>query len=84
VAGQDGGHGATVTAWIVTAVIVAAFIIGGIALIVHAWWLFWVAVAIFVVGVVAGRLTHIMDEVSEYSLPGKGQGGDPETTRGHG
>lgn len=77
----DGGHGATVTAWIITAVIVLAFIVGGVALIAHTWWLFWVGVALFVVGVIGGRVTHIMDEVSEYSLPGRG---DPETTKGHG
>jgi hypothetical protein len=74
VAGQD-GHGATVGAWVISAVIVLAFVLGGVALIIHTWWLFWVSVAIFVIGVIAGRAIHIMDEVSEYALPGKA---DPE------
>ncbi len=75
-AGQDGGHGATVGAWVVTAVIVAAFVLGGIALITHTWWLFWLAVGIFVVGVIAARAINIMDEVSEYARPGQRM--DPE------
>ncbi len=75
-AGQDGGHGATVGAWVITAVIVLAFVLGGVALILHTWWLFWTGVGVFVVGVIAARAINIMDEVSEYARPG--QPADPE------
>jgi fatty acid desaturase len=76
VATQTGsGHGASVQAWLACLVILAGFIIGGIALIYWNWAVFWVGVGVAVVGVVYARLINIMEEVTEYG----GGGSDPST-----
>lgn len=75
------GHGASVGAWVATFIMIAAFIVGGIAIVIHTWWLFWVAVGAFVVGVVFGRVVHMMDQVSEYEMPAaRASGGDPSSS----
>lgn len=54
------GHGNTVAAWVAVAIIMAAFIIGGIAVLVGAWNLFWAAVVLAVVGGIAGKVLQMM------------------------
>jgi fatty acid desaturase len=66
--GAGGGHGASVAAWVVVAVIIAGTIIGGIALIEWIWPLFWVGVGLIVVGGVGMYTTRMMDMVSEYEM----------------
>jgi hypothetical protein len=61
--------------WLASLVIVAGFIVGGVALVVWNWPLFWAGVGIAVVGVVIARAVNIMDDVTEY---GGGAGQDPE------
>lgn len=61
-----GGHGASTKSWVASAVIVAGFIVGGIAIIYWNWPVFWVGVGLAVVGVVMGALSGIMEEVTEY------------------
>jgi hypothetical protein len=47
-------HGRTVAAWVGTLVAMAAFIIGGIALVFGPnWVMFWIAVALLVVALIA-------------------------------
>ena len=73
-----GGHGASVGSWLACLVIIAGFIIGGVALIYWNWPAFWVGVAVVVVGCVIARAVNIMDDVTEYG--GSGHGNDPETS----
>jgi fatty acid desaturase len=76
VAGTDGGHGASLGSWFACLVIIAGFVLGGVALIIWNWPLFWISVGVVVIGCVLGATFHIMDDVSEYG--GHGHGGDPE------
>jgi fatty acid desaturase len=72
-----GGHGASVKSWIACAIIVAGFIVGGVAMILWNWPMFWVGVALVVVGCVFARAVHIMEDVSEYG--GQSEAGtDPQ------
>ena len=75
--GAGGGHGASMKSWFAAAVIVAGFIVGGIAVIYWNWPIFWVGVGIAVLGSVFAAAVGIMDEVTEYG--GGGGGGDPES-----
>lgn len=54
------GHGNTVAAWVAVAIIMAAFIIGGIAVLVGAWLLFWASVVLAVVGGISGKVLQMM------------------------
>jgi uncharacterized membrane protein YvlD (DUF360 family) len=54
------GHGNTVAAWVAVAIIMAAFIIGGIAVLLGAWTLFWGAVVLAIVGGLAGKVLQMM------------------------
>jgi hypothetical protein len=63
-----GGHGATTSVWIVTAVIMIGTLFAGISLIV--WWLspeFWIGVGLLLAGFIGGYFTHMMDMVTEYA-----------------
>jgi hypothetical protein len=59
-------------------VIIAGFIIGGVAIIYWNWPVFWAGVGIAVVGCVLGWMFHIMDDVTEYGGGGAGQ--DPSSS----
>lgn len=72
------GHGATMKSWLASLVILAGFVLGGIAVIYWNWVLFWVGVAIAVIGCVAGWAVGIMNDVTEYGGGGSGQ--DPQST----
>jgi len=78
VAGSTGGHGAKLGSWVACFIILAGFIVGGIALIIWNWPMFWAGVAVVVLGTILARVVNIMDDVSEYG--GHGGGGDPEPT----
>ena len=73
-----GGHGASVGSWLACLVIIAGFVVGGVALVIWNWPVFWIGVGVIVVGCVIARAANIMDDVSEYG--GHGPGGDPQTT----
>jgi hypothetical protein len=72
------GHNTTPAAWIAVFTIIAAFILGGVALIEWVMWLFWVAVGVAALGSIGGAAARIMDQVTEYG--GGGRGGDPGST----
>jgi hypothetical protein len=49
--------------WVVTAIIIVGFIIGGIALpIGPTWWLFWTGTGIVVLGAIIGAAVRIFDD----------------------
>lgn len=75
-AGNTGGPHASFGSWIACLIIIAGFVLGGVALIVWNWPLFWVGVGVVVVGCIVGRAVNIMEDVLEYG--GGGSGGDPE------
>ena len=68
--------------WLACTVIVAGFIVGGVALIYWNWLAFWIGVAVAVVGCVFGWAVNIMEDVTEYGAAqygGGAAGGDPES-----
>jgi hypothetical protein len=55
---------------VLVAVVTAAFITGGLAIITHTWWLLWVCGAIVVLSIPAGKAIGIMgDTVAWGSTP---------------
>jgi hypothetical protein len=54
------GHGNTVAAWVAVSIIMAAFVIGGIAILMGVWPLFWASVVLAAVGGVAGKVLQMM------------------------
>jgi hypothetical protein len=48
--------------WVLVAVVTAAFLTGGMAIITHLWWLLWTCIAIVVLAVPAGKMIGIMDD----------------------
>ncbi|PRY02592.1 hypothetical protein [Allonocardiopsis opalescens] len=63
--GPSGSPHGSLRSWLLVAVVIAAFVAGGIALIINAWWLFWTAAAIVVLSVPAGKLIGIMEDTVE-------------------
>lgn len=61
VGGHPHRHGKP-SSWVLISVIVAAFIAGGVALIVQYWWLFWVSAGVVLLSIPAGRVIRIMDD----------------------
>lgn len=57
---SDAGHGNTVAAWVAVAIVMAAFVIGGIAILLAVWPLFWAAVVLAVAGGVSGKVLQMM------------------------
>ena len=54
-------HGRTVAAWTGSVIAMAAFVVGGIAMVIGPnWVLFWIAVAMLVVGVIAAKVLQVM------------------------
>lgn len=54
------GHGNTLAAWVAVAIVLLAFVIGGIAVLVSAWTLFWVAVVLAFVGGATGKVLQML------------------------
>ena len=44
------------------AVVIAAFLTGGAAIIAHIWWLLWACIGIVVLAIPAGKVIGIMDD----------------------
>ena len=54
-------HGRTVAAWTGSVIAMAAFVLGGIAMVIGPnWVLFWVSVAMLAVGVIAAKVLQAM------------------------
>jgi hypothetical protein len=55
-------HGRTVS-WVAVSLIMAAFVIGGLALVFGpTWWLFWASVGLAVVGALLGLAVGVFDD----------------------
>lgn len=60
--GHQPHHGRPAS-WATSAIVIAGFIIGGIALITGpTWWLFWTGTGIVVLGIIVGAGVHIFDD----------------------
>ncbi|MHB0927879.1 MAG: HGxxPAAW family protein [Candidatus Nanopelagicales bacterium] len=53
-------HGNTVAAWTAVGVIMAAFVIGGIGVLLLNWIVFWAAVALAVLGGILGKVLQML------------------------
>ena len=53
-------HGRTLAAWTGTSIAMAAFILGGIAVVVQNWPLFWVSVGLIAVALIATKVLQVM------------------------
>jgi hypothetical protein len=59
----EGGHPhGKPASWVLVAVVIAAFITGGAAIIAHAWWLMWTCIGLVVLAIPAGKVVGIMDD----------------------
>ena len=59
---HEAHHGRTAS-WVAVSIIIAGFIVGGIALPVGPiWWLFWLGTGIAVVGGIFALSVHILDD----------------------
>jgi hypothetical protein len=59
---QEAHHGKPAS-WVAVAIIIAGFVVGGIALPVGpVWWLFWLGAGIVVVGGIFALSVHILDD----------------------
>ena len=61
-------HGRVVS-WCFVVSMIAAFVVGGLAIISGTWWLFWVAAAVVFVGVPVGKVIGIMNDTVAWTLP---------------
>ena len=50
--GKHVHHGRTLAAWVGSVIGLAAFVVGGIAVVFQIWWLFWGCVGLAVVGLI--------------------------------
>lgn len=67
---QPGGqaHG-TLRSWLLVALVLAAFVAGGIALVGQVWWLFWVCTGVIVLSIPIGKVVGIMNDTVEWVVP---------------
>jgi hypothetical protein len=61
IGGHSERHG-RVSSWVLVFMVIAAFCVGGVAIIEQLWWLFWVCVGVVVGAVPAGKFVGIMDD----------------------
>jgi hypothetical protein len=61
------------SSWVLVAVVTAAFITGGLAIIMHTWWLLWASLGVVVLAVPVGKVIGIMDDTAAW-------GSTPEAT----
>jgi hypothetical protein len=54
------------SSWVLIGLVIAAFIIGGVAIITHLWWLFWACVAVIVLAIPSGKMIRIMDDTVSW------------------
>jgi hypothetical protein len=54
------------SSWILIGLVIAAFIVGGSAIITHLWWLFWTCVAVVVLAIPTGKMIRVMDDTVSW------------------
>lgn len=57
------------SSWGLVGVMIAAFVAGGLALVLHLWVVFWACVAVVVLSIPAGMAIRIMDDTVGWTLP---------------
>jgi hypothetical protein len=63
----EGGHPhGSRSSFVLVAVVIAAFTVGGISIGAHAWWLFWTCAGIVVLCVPAGKAIGIMNDTISW------------------
>lgn len=82
---ENGNPHGKPSSWALVAVVTAAFITGGLAIITHTWWLLWACSGIVVLAIPAGKAIGIMDDTVAWgstpaTAPGPPQ--DPEADPG--
>ena len=56
-------HHGRPASWVAVSIIIAGFVVGGVALVPHPhWWLFWVGAGIVVIGCIIAVAAHILDD----------------------
>jgi hypothetical protein len=53
-------HGRTTAAWVGTTIAMAAFLLGGIAVVIQNWPMFWISVALIVIALIATKVLQVM------------------------
>jgi hypothetical protein len=77
VPGNGNPHGKP-SSWALVAVVTAAFITGGLAIIIHTWWLLWACGAIVVLAIPAGKTIGIMDDTVAWGSTAANAPGPPQ------
>lgn len=61
---SHGSHAGRPSSWVAVSIMIAGFVVGGVAICLGpAWVMFWIGAAIIVVGAVVGGLVHIFSDV---------------------
>lgn len=60
--GEHQAHGGRPASWVLVAVVIVAFCVGGVAVIEQWWWLFWTAAGVVALAFPAGKLIGIMKD----------------------
>jgi len=63
--------------WVLVAVVIAAFLTGGAAIIAHIWWLLWACIGIVVLAVPAGKMIGIMEDTVAWGSTPAATAHDP-------
>jgi hypothetical protein len=82
---EGGNPDGKASSWVLVAMVTAAFITGGLAIITHTWWLLWACSGVVVLAVPAGKAIGIMDDTATWgSTPAAGHDPpqDPEADPG--
>jgi hypothetical protein len=66
------------SSWALVAVVTAAFITGGLAIITHTWWLVWACGGIVVLAIPAGKAIGIMDDTVAWGSTPANAPGPPQ------
>jgi hypothetical protein len=74
--GHSQVHGRS-SSWVLVTVVIAAFAVGGSAIVFHQWWLFWVCVAVVVLAVPIGKVIGIMGDTVLAGNPASQPGQEP-------
>jgi hypothetical protein len=75
---ENGNPHGKPSSWALVAVVTAAFITGGLAIITHTWWLVWACSAIVVLAIPAGKAIGIMDDTVAWGSTPAAAPGPPQ------